>query len=244
MPTACKVPTLVKYSQLKPFWTNSPSQVMGSSKRMPNASKNNRAEPPIAYCALRYLLLWEQQERILHEAMRGFPSGADLRKVLHNYRVARTFKGIGKRENAERVLDKLRAIGDDNSLTPVAKVESLTEEFTNDFEKSNLSAATKLLWLRYRGPYRIYDARAVRALKCRGRRFNSRNYGQYAEAWQLEFHTKQVCIDSAIDLLPGLQPFLSQWHETTTSIRQLTTQQWFQERIFDIYLWELGAADK
>ena len=116
----------------------------------------------------------------------------------------------------------------------------MAARFAIEFEQNNLSAATKLLWLRHRRPFLIYDARAVSALKGMHYKFNLRSYNEYAEAWLTAYKEFRGQVADAVALLPTLQPFVSAWHSTPESIERLVQKPWFRERVFDIYLWERG----
>jgi hypothetical protein len=48
-------------------------------------------------------------------------------------------------------------------------------------------------------------------------------------------------VKRASELLREIQPFLAAWHKSKESIGELTREVWFLERVFDIYLWELGG---
>ena len=192
------------------------------------------------YCALRYLLLWEKNEKELYASMSAGPDSESLRKSMHYFRVSRTFREIDTEAKASFVLTALVNATGGASLDPIKAVEQLTDQFAHEFEQRNLSAATKLLWLRHRRPFLIYDARAVSALKKMKFKFNPRSYGEYAEVWLSAYKDHRGSILDAVALLPTLHPFVSAWHATPESIDRLVRKPWFCERIFDIYLWEEG----
>ena len=198
-------------------------------------------EQPFEFCALRYLLLWEQKERHLHALMSATPSVDALRKALHHYRVSRGFRGIAEEANAKQVLGALRVCIAGAHSRPEQAVERLASRFAKDFKQSNLSAASKLLWLTHRRPYLIYDGRAVSALKRLGQRFDKRSYSEYASAWHTQYKASHAEVAHAVEQLPALQPFFATWHKSAESIRRLATAALFRERVFDIYLWELGG---
>lgn len=197
--------------------------------------------PSLEFCALRYLLLWHQTDSRLHDAMKAEPHVGDLRAALHNYGVARTFKGIKDHAKASCALQALREIDNQPGLSPVEKVEFLMGQFATHFERANLSAATKLLWLRYRSPFVILDARACTALVELKQKFDKRSYAEYFDAWNAAFNQQKERVIAAADQLATVQPFFAAWHPTPTSVLDLVRQPWFLERIFDIYLWEKGA---
>ncbi len=108
------------------------------------------------YCALRYLLLWEEKERDLHTGMtKKTPSSQDLRKSLQHFRVARSFKGVGDNANSTLILNALNRVGHTRKSSPWENVMALADQFRSDFDHYNVSAASKLLWLTFRSPYII-----------------------------------------------------------------------------------------
>lgn len=196
--------------------------------------------PTFEYCALRYLLLWEQKEREISQKMREkVPQREALRTALHYFRVARNFPGLAKDDCADRVLKAVTEVGASDCESS-EKVDQLVCRFNKDFGGKNLSAATKLLWLRFRRPFVIYDARTVAALSCQ-HDFNKSKYAEYEAAWRDSYKVHRHEIDHAVQCLPSLHPFFTQWHLTPNSMDRLIKHQWFRERVFDIYLWERGG---
>ena len=110
--------------------------------------------PPYEFCAHKFLDLWRTEEP-LHKAMSGTPSARQVRDALKHFRVARTFKGLSD-EVAEKISQDLVEVSDSEGIYS-DKVTSLARRFKKNFGQLNLSAASKLLWLRKRRPYLIYD---------------------------------------------------------------------------------------
>lgn len=199
-------------------------------------------EHSFEYCALRYLLLWEQTDREIYESMQSDLSAEKIRSALHSYRVSRTFKGIQDSDKSGLILSALMSIDDKESLSPAEKVSFLVSEFSLGFGQANLSAATKLLWFRYRSPFVILDARAVAGLKTLKYKFNAQDYAEYTSRWHDAYDEHKEKVSSAVSQLSLLQPFVSTWHKSSSSIDILVHEQWFLERVFDIYLWEIGEV--
>jgi len=194
------------------------------------------------YCALRYLLLWETEERELHALMTKDPSVEALRKSLQHFRVARSFKGVAEEQNATTILNALHIVTQRGISSPCESVMALAAQFQTRFGKFNVSAASKLLWLTFRSPYVIYDARALAALRSLGCEFEDKDYPKYYEAWRSRYDEHQLEIENAAERLTCLQPFFGAWHDSEDSLRSTTGQPWFLERVFDNYLWELGDS--
>lgn len=193
------------------------------------------------YCAFRFLELWENDEKALHKDMQGTPSAYHIRNVLNHYRVARNFKGL-----SDAVADKISAdlleVSDSRTGAPSAKVIELAGRFQEDFEQLNLSAASKLFWLRHQSPYRIYDARAIKGLR-RLTKFKKADYRSYCEAWQREYEPRSGEISLATAGLVHLMPrkYTAAPSLTDAQMLDLVCAEWFRERVFDIYLWEIGS---
>ena len=196
------------------------------------------------YCALRYLLLWETEERELHAAMTVRPSPSALRASMQHFRIARSFKGVAEERNARQILNALDRVGNNGTSPPCDNVMALATEFQNLFGKFNVSAASKLLWLTFRSPYIIYDARAVAALRSLGCEFENKDYPKYCAAWHSRYDQHKVEIERAAERLTTLQPFFTTWHDSEESLRAVTRQLWFHERVFDNYLWEMGDGQQ
>jgi hypothetical protein len=114
------------------------------------------------YYALRYLLLWEQAERVIFERLSATNTTDALRKAMHHFRISRSFSGIADDARATLII---RATEDANSRNPAENVQALAQRFKDDFKSFNLSAASKLLWWKHKSPYVIYDSQAVVTLR-------------------------------------------------------------------------------
>ena len=112
----------------------------------------NSKEPPYDYCALSYAIQWETHERALHQEISRKPSAEAIRKSLSYFKVARVFPRLERKADlAESAL--IRSSKGLNEGNVVKRVADLTNEFFFTFNKKNLSAASKLLWLRCQHPY-------------------------------------------------------------------------------------------
>jgi hypothetical protein len=91
-----------------------------------------------------------------------------------------------------------------------------------------LSAASKLLWARYRDPFLIYDARARLALGTR-----AGDYHAYAAEWQTRYARHADVVRAACDALGTSR--------TTAGAASLARRRWFRRRVFDLALWLDGG---
>lgn len=201
-----------------------------------------RLRIPFEYCAYRFLELWERYEKSLHSDMLGTPSADQIRGVLKHYRVARNFKGLSD-EVAEKISEDLLEVSDgEGSYSD--KVMSLAGRFKENVGQFNLSAASKLLWLRNRRPYLIYDKRAATAIRLLGSEIEIGNYKSYFEAWESEYEKQSNEISLAAHGLVNLpRKYTAAFSLTDDQLTELVQKDWFIARVFDVYLWELGDKD-
>lgn len=199
---------------------------------------------PYEYCAYRYLELWEKTEKhLVMPSASGRPSAAQIRSALNYFRVARNFKNLSD-EVAEKISTELLEVSDASNESYRSKVGKLATRFKDIFGQSNLSAASKLLWLRNRSPYLIYDSRAVNALRCLGNKFDKADYISYCEVWEGEYEGRSNAISLAAHGLVNLpRTYTAAYgNKADDELTNLVHSKWFIERVFDIYLWEIGAS--
>ena len=110
-------------------------------------------------------------------------------------------------EKIDCVLTAFRDVSEIQNLSTEARVEELAMRFKGQFQKFNLSAASKLLWLRYKSPYIVCDLRAVTTLKKLGCRFNDRKYSEYCEQWKAQYQKRESQIKTAASRLVEMQFF-------------------------------------
>jgi len=199
------------------------------------------ARPPLAFCALRFHFQWQQRERAIHAAFQRSPKLKAFQEALRYFRVSRNFRGIGNPRELERARRIFAAARLDRSSSAEDQVVALAKSFENTFGKYNVSAASKLLWLTYRSPFVILDARAARGLKrVTDRRFRSNNYRDYTAIWRQFYRERHAEIVAAVDLLPKARAFMPDFRQSERELRELCSAEWFRERVLDNYLWEVG----
>ncbi len=201
---------------------------------------------PFGFCAARFLRQWEQYEQAHFNAISKDPSDDDIINAIRYFRVSRNFPGLTE---DRRVAGTIRALlfdtrNDTALVSPVDKVNHLTTLFGENFDSFNLSAASKLLWLSIRSPIMVYDGRVASALSIRGGYANViRDYENYTRAWRAEYEAVEVAIEKAIKNLPNGRAFMPYTQLTDAELVAFAEKQWFKERVFDIFLWELGGED-
>ena len=195
------------------------------------------------YAALKFLMLWERTERSLHEALNGVPSAKEVRQCLKHFQVARTFTGIRDDSKALSVAEMLGKAGARRGSSPEEKVAHLACLFKKEFGSRNLSAASKLMWLRFREPFVILDSRAVDAIAAKVQVASFESYSHYVQAWRDQYTVAKPKIADACLRLESIKSHIGLWRESAITTESLVREPWFQERVFDIYLWEFGNDD-
>lgn len=198
-------------------------------------------EQSFEYLALRAFLLWDQDESTLHEGIRNNPTPEIIRQSLRHFGVARSFAGIRSDVTAlQDIANALRDVTQHGDLTAneaQEKVMLLTKQFKTRFKRSSVSAASKLLWLKHRTPFIIYDRRAVRALGFA----RKSEYSDYCVEWRRRYQDSRDAIVAAAGRLSEIGGFVSSWRKSPEDLATLIREDWFHERIFDVYLWETGG---
>ncbi|MBX3608978.1 MAG: hypothetical protein KF871_03710 [Hydrogenophaga sp.] len=196
------------------------------------------------YCALRYLHQWLRKEQTHYLRVRQVEPKLDyLRAALSYFMIARNFRGLDKEPRARVVRGKLLEVRAQSGLSVEQKVSALARFYEKAGFRYNVSAASKLLWLSNRKPI-IYDARAFDALRdVFGHEGRRGDYGAYCKSWKKAYkENKQAILDAAIRL-PKIRAFLPADAPDDDRLLALVQRPWFTERVFDIYLWELGGDD-
>ena len=193
------------------------------------------------YFALRALMLWDIDESKLHEGIKNNPTPEIIRQSLRHFGVARSFEGIASDATAlQFIANALRDITQRGNLTAneaQEKVVLLTKQLKTRFKRSSVSAASKLLWLKHRTPFIIYDSRAIRALQFA----RKPDYADYCVEWRRKYQDLHAAIADAAGRLSEIGGFVSSWRKSSDDLAILIGEDWFHERIFDVCLWETGG---
>jgi hypothetical protein len=197
--------------------------------------------PPYKYFAMKFVNQWATKESLLHTALsKKVVDSETIAKALHYFQVARTFENLEKTKNREFIAEQL--IEHSKYLTAnnfAERVEDLACIFEKKFGSKNISAASKLLWLRKRSPVLIFDKWARVALeKLDGSKIES--YLHYAEVWQKHFQSCRLEIESCAHNMAHAQEYSALWNIDLHEFQEITHNTWFAERVFDMYLLQCG----
>jgi hypothetical protein len=206
------------------------------------------------YCAMKYLNNWVKTDSIFHEIFKKKgeyftkfskkKGSRDIVSALHSYKIHRNFGEL----NDKKCLDIFKHVIHYSSRfeakipTTGIIVEELAEKFKEKYGSKNLSAASKLLWLRNKSPVVIYDRNVQHALKNLGYKETTK-YSVFLDNWNKEFDKHKADIKKATSQLHKVKNFTLMHDKSVDDFNKVVTSGWFQERVFDIFLWETGEAD-
>lgn len=209
------------------------------------AIRENMAIPTFEYCSLHYLNQWLVYDRVYCQALSSRKQETKisaLKSAAGFYRVARNLprefdekKGLARYQPILEIIDLVRkAQFKDNPVNKILEVERLISKKYGG--QSVLSLTTKFLWLKIKQPILIYDSQARIAIGA-----NSGDLLDYYKKWQEGFEKHKKSIEEACAGLPELHLYaVDQEAGTKEHIKELSSELWFQERVFDIYLWNKG----
>ena len=116
----------------------------------------------------------------------------------------------------------------------------IERQLSEKYGKRNiLSATTKFLWIKFRKPIIIYDSRARKALSLNTLDNDYYNYNDYYEKWKNEFEINKESIVEVCSKLTDVAMYATK--PDKNYIEKISKEEWFYERVFDIYLWNKGG---
>ncbi|HUY15483.1 MAG TPA: hypothetical protein VMX16_17910 [Terriglobia bacterium] len=198
------------------------------------------------FCALEYLNDWYRYDYYFVVGLCSEDEDEQLRwlvEAVNVYRIARNFKARPGEVRLKQALRALNATGDSITDTNiVSAVRKLAGELGSPDGKVLISAASKLLWFRYKSPVVIYDGRAHRCLskQCSGKLAAS-DYGAYYYEWREQFLKREEHIRSACSELSRVKEFSRAYAVSNKELGTLVGNGWFRERVFDKFLWWNGG---
>jgi len=195
------------------------------------------------YCSLQYLSIWETHDKncnnILSNSKDLKEKSGVLKKAGSFYSVARTFP----KENNQllryqpilKIFDNLNE--EKIKKEPISMVLKIKDEISNYYQNKNiLSGTTKFLWLKMKHPIIIYDSQAKKALE-----IENNEYEAFYTKWRDEYKKHENEIIDVCNKLENLYEYLpTQRENLQKDISAISSETWFHERVFDIYLWNKG----
>ncbi|HSH02056.1 MAG TPA: hypothetical protein VLL52_06005 [Anaerolineae bacterium] len=199
------------------------------------------------YCSLHYLKQWLKDDKPIVQTMRQGTRQEKLKALntfINFYQVARNFPracdielGKARYEPVLDIIDPLTA--DDFKDGDLAtNIQSVADQISAQYNgKGVLSATTKVLWTKVQAPVVIYDSRVRKALGS-----PTGNLPKFLNKWQAQYQQHENQVHAACLMLPKLATGeIAPNAATPDYIESIATQDWFKQRVFDIYLWHIGG---
>ncbi|MGB6340900.1 MAG: hypothetical protein WBF32_14095 [Candidatus Aminicenantaceae bacterium] len=206
-------------------------------------------KPNLQYCAQHYLRQWMTEERPLHEALNSEDRETILQGLSDAVRFFKVARNLPKKYDVGRGLRRYEPLlnifqtfttGRSPSSADFADhVDQFQRKLSSLYGRRDLiSIASKLLWLRYRDPFIIYDSRVRSAIGV-----SPGDYPEFVMAWLSHFQHLESEIAVVRRSLPNLLPyFLADTADTEQVVHAACSESWFHQRVFDIYLWHIGGG--
>lgn len=168
-------------------------------------------------------------------------SKADKLSGIHDaakfYKITRNFKKIDEERFSSALELLLNVKIKINEKNVAATVNDLATNFEKTYGKYAISAASKLLWLRYRSPVIIYDLRALSWLKANGYPVKNGSYESYRSQWLSAYNNYEIRIKDACKNLYQVKQYTHAHGIEDAEIIDISSSRWFRERVFDKFLW-------
>jgi hypothetical protein len=197
------------------------------------------------YLSLHYLDMWLKHDRRYHESMNNGTHEEKLvviKEAATYYKVARNLPkefdediGYARHEPILKILDKARTT--DFSGDAINSIANVQNKISRAYGGRNvLSVTTKLLWLKIRDPIIIYDSQARKALNT-----GENDLTGFYQAWRAKYCECREAIATVCAKLNRVAKYsCDQTIATPKYVQDISAQPWFQERVFDVYLWHEG----
>jgi hypothetical protein len=200
----------------------------------------------LEHCSLQYLNRWiSQDSQICHALKFGNPKEklTAINHAVSFYRISRnlplsgdTGKGLPRCKPLLDVIEKVNR--DDFKSDPVSGIRNFESAIQKHYGPRGMaSLATKLLWLKLKRPIIIYDSQARAAIGTRSGDLNG-----FYQQWRIEFNSHASEIARVCRNLETMGPYSVDAKKATPKfIHKVASTKWFHERVFDMYLWMMGA---
>ena len=197
------------------------------------------------YLSLHYLDMWLSHDRLYHDSLNNgtrevklisIKNAATYYKVAHNLPKEHDEDvGCARYEPLLNVIDKVST--SDFSGDTVKSISKVLKMISKAYgNRGVLSITTKFLWLKIRDLIIIYDSQARKALDT-----EDGDLSAFYEAWRAEFDAHSNAIATACSTLSSVSKYsCDQTIATQAYVRDIAAHRWFQERVFDVYLWHKG----
>ncbi len=168
-----------------------------------------------------------------------------LISISNDYRVTRTF---GKSTDSvlwEGIAQYILTVQPPAVHNYVQVVDAMAGAFPLTDSRGRvrypLSGASKLLWFKFGVPIKIYDVRAVVALRRLKKLKRIHSYAEFCDAWDSAYSIYKKELEKALVFIAG-KPELTLIPYVELQSKNIFHEAWFIERSFDQFLWLIGDS--
>ena len=204
------------------------------------------------FAALHYLDQWIEEDSKWHKELNDSDQSIRLKALntlARNYQVIRNLPrrydidATPCKKRLSPILDIIEK-PDFQNITIANRVEiieKIVEEIKQHYHKRVLSFVTKALWVKHKDPIIIYDSKARETLKKYDYPSGENNISKYITSWERFYQHCQTEINEACKSLYKARRYSKFANELTDQqIKDISSQLWFQHRVFDIFLFFEG----
>jgi hypothetical protein len=199
------------------------------------------------FCCLNYLRQWFSDERDLYLSLNSSSEDIILTGITDAVSFFQVARNLPRRFDVDYGLRRYEPLlsaflqfnqMDVSNSNFIQIMEHFVDALADAYGGDRLiSLSSKLLWLRYREPFIIYDSRARNSLDT-----PYGDYPRFVSSWKNAFQLQRDDIANACeDILDNLEfVFFSPGIDYVEEANEVVSESWFHERVFDHYLWHLA----
>lgn len=199
------------------------------------------------YYSLRYLDQWVDKDRHYFYGLQDSDSVVQLKALKSGatfYKIARNLKTpelveSGSVYRYKQVLDVLNEVDREEIIhDPHTAINKVNKKISVAYGKKNLlSATTKFLWMKFRSPVYIYDSLSLAALEV-----PKNDIEAFRSKWVQSFEDQKDEIRDVCMNLKEVYQYSSAKELGKSAVSELSSSDWFLERVHDLYLIDLGKV--
>lgn len=200
----------------------------------------------LEYFSLQYLDMWLEHDRPYHEAINNGTREEKLnaiKQAVNYYKVARNLpKAYDESNGYDRygpileIIDTV--VASDFAPDTVNAISKVQDKISKAYgNRTVLSVTTKLLWLKLCDPnVIIYDSQTRAALHTA-----DGDLSGFYKAWHTKYEAHREDIVTVCANLSDVAKYAyDQTVANPSYVKDISAKLWFQERVFDTYLWFEG----
>jgi len=205
------------------------------------------------YSAVHYARQYiNEEKKFINEFQKFKNQKNDLRlsmiKASTYFKIVKNLqtKYEGKKQRFEPIIDIiyefLNPINDLDSAINLVKI--FEEKLEKIYNNQLYVFSSKILWLFHKEPIIIIDKHVRNVLKEEGHRISESDIKNYYILWMNLYNENIEYVNNACKILKNIEKVTCYVPFQTNEINSICEEEWFKQRVFDIYLWFMGSKSK